>query len=358
MQPGTNVVLVGLQTSADLNYKAGVLGAYLHDSQRWVVELHGGGKVKVREANLQTSEMSAQQFYDKYGYPDKNTPALTDMVEQRTGKHGRYLVAKQPISAGTYARDVKLRLSMSAEENTFLNVIMNAFVGQTMATVLQKEVIMPMIETADRTWNSPSSYVKKAVEAGWLEDALVLHLMQYNWYSPEILQETIDRLRYEDVLFFEFWCTQLPHVPADKLWRLQAVLMTHAYLEDRTVTVGRSSYANCPDGRWERYSAIRRGDPAALADTVEGYGNFMELPPCFVQAQKGRGEIPADACIVFYEDIRAGEELLHDYGDNYFLHSDEQLRHVCPTDMVPILFNIVSRLDPRVTEALEAHMRD
>jgi hypothetical protein len=355
LRKGMQVMLVGLQSNPDLNKKLGELGAYLHDSQRWVVELPCGRKVKVREANIQTMDVCAQNFYHMFGCPDQNTPALADLVEERTGEHGRYLVAKQPISAGTYARDVKLRLSMSAEENTFLNVIMNAFVGQTMATVLQKEVIMPI---HDRNWNSPSSYVKKAVQEGWLEDALVLDLMRYNCYSPEILQETIDRLRYEDVLFFEFWCTQLPHVPADKLWRLQAVLMTHAYLEDRTVTVGRSSYANCPDGRWERYSAIRRGDPAALADTVEGYGNFMELPPCFVQAQKGRGEIPADACIVFYEDISAGEELLHDYGDNYFLHSDEQLRHVCPTDMVPILFNIVSRLDPRVTEALEAHMRD
>jgi hypothetical protein len=49
--------------------------------------------------------------------------------------------------------------------------------------------------------------------------------------------------------------------------------------------------------------------------------------------------------------------LLSDYEDNYFLSRDKPLCRDCPPALLPFLFRIVSRFDPRVTEALEAHMR-
>jgi hypothetical protein len=150
----------------------------------------------------------------------------------------------------------------------------------------------------------------------------------------------------------------MPDVPADTLWRLQSFLMSHGFLRDRILTVGISSLAGCPPRRWEWYSAIRRGEnPEPLPHTPEVTGNFMEMPSWLVQTPQGRGEIPVDECVIFHEDISAGEELLLDYEEKYFLHRDKQLRHDCPLALRPVLFRIVSRLDPRVTEALEAHMR-
>ncbi len=39
LHKGTEVMLVGLQSSPELNFKQDVLRTYLHDRQRWVVEL-------------------------------------------------------------------------------------------------------------------------------------------------------------------------------------------------------------------------------------------------------------------------------------------------------------------------------
>jgi hypothetical protein len=82
----------------------------------------------------------------------------------------------------------------------------------------------------------------------------------------------------------------------------------------------------------------------------------MEMPFWLVQAQEDSHHLPVHECIIFHQDIRAGEELLVDYEENYV--PDKQLRDTCPPDLRPVLFHIVSRLDPRVKEALEAHMRE
>jgi hypothetical protein len=129
-------------------------------------------------------------------------------------------------------------------------------------------------------------------------------------------------------------------------------------VHDRTAVFGIASFAETTSMRWDYYSAIRRGEnPEPLPNTPEVTGNFMEMPSWLVQTPQGRGEIPVDECVIFHEDISAGEELLLDYEEKYFLHRDKQLLHDCPLALRPVLFRIVSRLDPRVTEALEAHMR-
>ena len=354
LQQGTKVMLLGLQSSADLNFKQGVLGAYLPDCQRWVVELPCGRQVKVRQANMQTMEASVQNFYRMFGYPDQNTPALADLVEERTGQHGRYLVAKQPISKSTYARDNKLRVSMPADESKQLAIRFDAFVGQSVSTILHEQIIMPVQE---RDWNQTASYLGKCVRQGWLQNGLVRDLMRYDSYSPTILQETMERLHFEDLLWFEFWRTEMPDVPADVLWCLQSFVMSHAFLQDRTIMVGFSSLAQCTDGRWTALNAKRRGEQTSpLPNDASVIGNFMEMPFWLVQPQQARDQIPVQECIIFHEDIRAGEELLVDYEEHYF--PDKQLRDTCPPDLRPVLFHIVSRLDPRVAQALEAHMHE
>ena len=187
LQQGTKVMLLGLQSSADLNFKQGVLGAYLPDCQRWVVELPCGRQVKVRQANMQTLNASVQNFYRVFGYPDKNTPALADIVEERTGKHGRYLVAKQNIAARTFAHDKKLRVEMTADENQQLAIRFIAFTRQQLGTAFEFDV-EPV------NFNVTASYLMQVVRQGWLKNDLMRDLVRFDsplqpdyCYSPEIL---------------------------------------------------------------------------------------------------------------------------------------------------------------------------
>jgi len=350
LRKGMQVMLVGLQSNPDLNKKLGELGAYLHDSQRWVVELPCGRKLKVREKNMHAIQESVQLFYRAFGYPDHNTPLLADLVEIRTDEHGRRLFAKQAISKKTFARDDKVCVSMNQAESNHLGMQYDALCGAPMSTLLSKEIILPM---AERSWNVAASYVGKCVEQGWLENALVSELMDYNCYSQKILQETIERMHVEDFFWHLFWVKNIADVPADTLWRLQCFLMSHGFLRDRTLVVGRSSYAQCTDERWKSLLAMRRGKkPKPITAT----GNFMEMP-CWLVRPPQDGQIHVNECIVFHEDIRAGEELLVDYEEHYFPAHHKQLRNVCPPEMLLFLLHIVRPLDPRVTEALEAHMR-
>lgn len=356
LQEGMQVMLVDLKSSPDLNFAQGVLGIYLHDSQRWVVELPCGRQVKVRQANLQTLDVAAQDYYTLFGYPDDNTPALADIVEERMGKQGRYLVAKQPIAARTFARDIKLRMSMKADKNEQLVIRLIANITELLGPAFKFDV-QPV------NFNVTASYVEEFMRK-WLlendvgpENDLLRHLMDYDHYSPTILQEMMERMHAEDLFWFDFWCTEMPDVPADTIWRVQTFLMSHAFLQDRTMVVGLSSLAGCTEIRWKWLLAMRRGEPQPRLDIVSAAGNFQEMPPPLVQAQQGRGKIPANECILFHTDIKKGEPLLCDYEDNYFLSRDKQLCRDCPPALLPFLFRIVSRLDPRVTEALEAHMR-
>jgi hypothetical protein len=133
--------------------------------------------------------------------------------------------------------------------------------------------------------------------------------------------------------------------------------MSHGFMRDRDLTVGISSYAQCTDMRWKWLLAMRSGKkPEPLPSTPEVTGNFIELPCWLVQPPQD-GQVDVKECIAFHEDISAGEELLLDYEENYFLEDHKQLRNVCPPEVLLFLLNIVRPLDPCVTEALEAHMR-
>jgi len=349
LHQGTKVMLHDLQSSPDLNFTIGELGAYMHDSQRWVVELPCGRKVKVREANMQTIEETVQKFYWVFGHPDQSTPLLTDLVEERTGKHGRCLVAKQPISKSTLARDDKIRITMTPKQN---QQFANSFMQFTRRAVRDCEFALP------ESYNVTAAYVGMFVQAGFLEHALVRRLMDYDCYSPVILQETMERMHVEDFFIFDFWRDQLPHVPADTLWHVQSFLASHAFVHDRTAVFGIASFAETTSMRWDYYSAIRRGEnPEPLPNIPEVYGNMTEMPSWLVQAEQGRGQFRIDDFVAFNIDIQKGEELLFDYGPDYFPKQKKQPYYDCPRKLRPVLFRIVSGLDPRVTDALAAHMR-
>jgi hypothetical protein len=358
LREGMQVMLLGLQSSPELNFKVGELGPYLRDSQRWVVELPCGRKVKVRQANMQTIDASVKNFYRMFGYPDKNTPLLADLVEIRTGEHGRRLFAKQAISKSTFARDEKLCVSMTKKASKYLGQQWDALCGTAMRELMSTDIEVPM---SQRSHNAAASYVGKCVKQGWLQNAFILDLLNHDWYSEKILQETMERMHVEDFFWHLFWVSEVEPGSEDALWRLQSLLMSHAFLRDRDLTVGISSYAACTDERWKWLLAMRSGKkPEPLPSTPEVTGNFMEMPAWLMQEQQVRTRSMAlrvDDCIIFHEDISAGEELLLDYEENYFLEEHKQLRHACPPQAIPYILNILKPLDPRVTEAFEAHMR-
>ena len=354
LHTGKKVQLCGLQSSV-LNGKDGLLCEYIPDKQRWVVELFCGLKVLVREANMETMETMAQTIFHAFGYPMLNAPALEDLVEERTDQHGRYLVAKVSISRGTFAQANKLRLSMTAAEMQQLGSRFEAFAGPSMSSILGKPVLFQVVQ---RNWNVSASYIGMCVQQKWLQHDLVRDLMRYDFYSPKTLQETIERMNIEDVLWLEFWCTELPELSRDQVWCLQTFLMSHAFPEDRNITVGDFCKAKCTDKRWQALNDRRRGEKPRSTPPLHGLdGNFTEIPPWSVQTHVGPGQIPADQCIIFDKNVRAGEPLLYDYGDNYFPHKHKQLCQDCPLELHPVLFHIFGLFDPRVTEALEAHMR-
>jgi hypothetical protein len=165
---------------------------------------------------MQTLDVAEQDYYTLFGYPDENTLALADIVEERTGKHGRYLVAKQPIAARTFARDKKLRVSMKADENEQLVIRLIANITELLGTDFKFDV-EPV------NFNVTASYVKEFMRK-WLlendvgpENDLLRHLMDYDSYSPKILQETMRRMHAEDLFWFDFWCTEMTDVPADTI---------------------------------------------------------------------------------------------------------------------------------------------
>jgi hypothetical protein len=352
LQQGMKVMLADLQSSVDLNGQEGVLGTYMHDRQRWVVELAGGRTVNVREDNIRTMDSLAQDFYRAFGYPDKHTRALADMVEERKGKYRPYLIATEPIYKGTFARDVKHFVSMTRQESEELGLRFERFANQAVSEILQEDI---SIELQQRNWNCPPTYLLKCLQEEWLEKDLVQDFMGFDYYSDQVLQETMARLSFEGVLWLEFWSRELPDLPADTLWRFQTgVLMSHAFLEDRILTLGTFCKAKCNHKRLAFYEQRQRGEkPAPLCST----GNIMDVTSWLRPTHVGPGQIAADSCIVFLHDVRAGQQVRLDYGADYFLSPDKQLCKTCPAELRPVLFHIAGRFDPRVAEALEAHMR-
>ena len=354
LHQGKKVKLFGLQSTVGLNGEDGLLCEYIPDKQRWVVELFCGRKVHVREANMATRETMAQNIFHAFGYPMLNAPALADIVEERTGNHGRYIVARVPIHAGTFAHDNKLRVSLNERKAQQLSSHFAAFAGQAVSEILGQPVLL---ERMSQIFNVTAMYLGTCVQEKWLQHDLVRDLMRYDFYSPETLQETIERMNIEDVLWLEFWCTELSELPADQVWCMLSFLMSHACLEDSTITLGLFCKAQCPDERWKWYNARRRGkNSASISDSCNG--NFTEIPSWSVQTHVGPGQIPADRCIIFHKNLRAGDSLEYDYGENFFQRKDKQLCHDCPLELRPVLFHIFGRFDPRVTQALEAHMRE
>jgi hypothetical protein len=346
------VTLRGLLSRVDLNGKQGVVCEYVDMTQRWGVEMAAGGKVYVKAANLATAEiLKAQAMFALCGFPKTTTPALRDLVVERTGVHGRYFVAAHDIRAATFARDEKVSASMSAGECNELGTRFLKFSDATLQDMLGTPVSCYL--RVPKLSNMTAMYVVKCLEEKWLQEPIVVELMDYDWWCPQYLERCLMHMQLEDLLWIAFWQVEYPDVPADTIWTLVTFLLTYAYMYERSMCVGLFYKANCPQKRWGWYEVIQRGEEPG---PLESQGNMSDMPPFAVQTTVGIGQIPANWCVWFRRHVLAGEEVHMDYGEFYFPDNDSLLRWFQGTDMESVVFKMVECLDARVGEALEAHI--
>ena len=76
-----------------------------------------------------------------------------------------------------------------------------------------------------------------------------------------------------------------------------------------------------------------------------------------VAGQVRRGEVRGDECVMFSEDVRAGERVTMDYGASYMVNHQSQLRQYREHELRPVVDTVLGHLDARVMEAVERHMR-
>lgn len=354
LKPGKKVNLFGLQKRRDLNGQQGVLLEYNHDKGRWGVELQDGEKVCVKRQNIETREMiMSQNVYSSCGFPNTATRPLEDFVEERMGPHGRGLFAKIDIPFRMYATDRKFRVSLTAEEGLQLHKKLEVFTNERMCEMYGEGSSISFEHKEN--WNMLSSYVGKCIQNHWLTNEFVQDLMNYNAFSPECLDVIFRKATFQDIMAFKFWCTQFPDVSANDVWRVWSFLLSHANLEDMTVTVGTFVKANCDAQRWRMYQMQEWGCTTKVHHQYLG-GHFVSIQPWGRQKHVGRNQIPGDSCVIFVRDVRKGEEVLMDYGTQYFAPVKFQLKNTDEA-LCDLIFQVLEGVDDRVTEALEKHMR-
>ena len=69
-----------------------------------------------------------------------------------------------------------------------------------------------------------------------------------------------------------------------------------------------------------------------------------------------RGEVRGDECVMFSEDVRAGESVTMDYGASYTVNHESQLRQFREHELRTVVEAVLGQFDARVLRALGAHM--
>ena len=72
--------------------------------------------------------------------------------------------------------------------------------------------------------------------------------------------------------------------------------------------------------------------------------------------QVRRGEVAGDQCVMFSEDVRAGESVTMDYGARYMVNHESQLRQFREHELRAVVEAVLAQFDARVLRALGAHM--
>ena len=335
VEPGMKVVLVMLTKRPELNGTTAVLHRYLHDRERWAVQLDGGDLLAVKTENMRTNAVLAQ------------LPAFAELVEVRRGENGRYLVAARDIAKGTFAKTEKVHVVLSAEELRGVTVGFEAFKEEAVPRLLGvARVIFEHSHELPHYASRNALFVGAFLTQGVGERPLVRELMDYDHLSPGYLKATLERLVLFDVLYFEYWRVQLEgRFSADEVWRAMSFLYSHAFLQGEGVLrLGLVCDAQCAQRRLAWYAEEARGGrPAQLQGRV---GNLQQVE---------RGELAGDECVLFSADVCKGAAVTIDFGPNYQTTYQSQLRQFKDKQMRELLDAVMGQLDGRVLDALRMH---
>jgi len=288
-EPGMTVTLVRLTTRPHLNGTTAVLQRYLRRRQMWSVQLPDGGVFAVRAENMKTREMMAQVAYRRFGRPLAAQATLGELVRVEEGEHGRGLFATRDIARGTWARDEKVQLVFTRGELGELKAAFDAHKEEAVPRMMgwAGRVVFDFSHRMPNYASRISSFVGKFMLEGHFASAGVQALMAYDSLSDGYVKETLERLVMFDVLYLDFWRTQLAgRFSADEVWRGMTFLLSHAVLHDECVlSLGLFCLAQCDEERWAWYAEeVRTGCAAPIAETL---GNVEDIPPWGVQSEVG-----------------------------------------------------------------------
>ena len=350
---GTEVTLVRLTMQAHLNGTTATVKRYLQRRGQWAVKLPNGDVVSVPTRNMITREMLAQLQYIKYGYPLMHQPTFADYVVEKHGKDGRYFEASTDIRMGTHAQMHKVRIIMQHAESQMLHDAFTAF--QDSEAPLLLHTLCPAsvsVLLEDMACSPISLFVGKFMMEGHCDDPMVQDLMAFDSYSDRYLQETLESLLIRDVMLFWYWRSRLDwRFSAGEVWRTMTFLISHAFMNNtETLTLGLFCKAQCPPQRWKWY---QQKNPAPITVTL---GNIEDVAPWGVQSEVGPEQIPGDQCVFFCAPVRKGAPVTMDYGPEYKMPPEAQLRQFRKHVLCTVLEAVLHRFDPRVMQAFSKHM--
>jgi hypothetical protein len=280
------VTLVRLCTRPDLNGTTAVLQRYLRRRAMWKVMLPDGQVFAAKAENMKTREMLAQLPYRKFGRPLATQATLAELVRVVEGEHGRGLVATRDIARGTWARDEKVQLVLTPGELRGVKAAFEAHKEEAVPRMMGVEgrVIFEHSHELPEYASRISSFVGKFMLDGHCDSEEMQALMVFDHLSDGYLKETLERVLMFDVLYFDFWRTQLAwRFSADQVWRAMTFLFSHAFLHDECVlSLGQFCLAQCPEKRWE---SLKNGSEGQFAEKL---GNLEDIPPCGVQSEVRR----------------------------------------------------------------------
>lgn len=277
-----------------------------------------------------------------------------ELVQEKHGQYGRYIIAKEDISRGSYGIEKKVRVSLTPSEVHDLSKSYDNFVLEFLSTMSSSPIHIEFSNPEHLPYSRAMLFIGKCIEDNWIGNSIIMDLMACT-LSDNYLTETIERMMLHDMLFFEYWKTTYDMHNPDDIWKLMSFVLSHALLENDTLTIGEyMSRANCPQKRWNTYLESQDGHKDLY--TSEILGNFMDVPEYCIDIEHTHEKIQMHDCVLFLKDIKKGEEIVMDYGPHYLLSKASQLRNYEGSALQPILVHIVSSLDIRVLLALAQHM--
>ena len=306
----------------------------------------------------------AQVIFEVAGFPMQDAPWFDAVTEERTGAHGRYLVATQAIPAFTFVRVEKVRLALGEAELAGLHVELSAFIRREVPELVgYPSAFAVLVQEREIPHGSDMlCFVGAFVREGLLEHAVVRDLMAYDAFDVQYVAETFGRMRLGDVLLLHFWRETLGEsVAADTVWRVFSFILTHAFKNDaRMLTFGAFCKAQCPQARWEWYLAGSSAEEPPAGEGLSGLdlllGNFEEVHPWCRQTHVGEGQVSAAECVVFMKDVAKGGAVEMDYGERYMCEPEFQLRQLRGDQLERALERVLWAFDARVLAGFRAHM--